>query len=39
MFCPKCGASIGIDFARVWPEDPRYGISVGDMNRYFEASY
>lgn len=34
MFCPKCGASIGIDFARVWPEAPRYGISVGDMNHY-----
>ncbi|KAI1045256.1 hypothetical protein LB505_005044 [Fusarium chuoi] len=34
MFCPKCGASIGIDFARVWPEAPRYGISVGDMKHY-----
>ncbi|KAM0082526.1 hypothetical protein ACKRZS_005320 [Fusarium odoratissimum] len=32
MFCPKCGASIGIDFARVWPEAPRYGISVRQFN-------
>ncbi|KAL7764619.1 hypothetical protein ACKLNR_005764 [Fusarium oxysporum f. sp. zingiberi] len=32
MFCPKCGASIGIDFARVWPETPRYGISVRQFN-------
>ncbi|KAH7149834.1 Mss4-like protein [Dactylonectria estremocensis] len=30
MFCPKCGASIGIDF---WNEDPKeYGISVRQFN-------
>ncbi|KAM5348641.1 hypothetical protein ACJ41O_008465 [Fusarium nematophilum] len=30
MFCPKCGASIGIDF---WNADPKcYGISVRQFN-------
>lgn len=28
MFCPKCGASIGIDFKRFKPDKPYYGISV-----------
>lgn len=28
MFCPKCGASIGIDFGKTRPDDPLYGISV-----------
>ena len=28
MFCPKCGASIGIDFGKTRPNDPLYGISV-----------
>lgn len=28
MFCPKCGASIGIDFEKKRPEKPLYGISV-----------
>ncbi|KAF9772258.1 hypothetical protein IL306_010040 [Fusarium sp. DS 682] len=32
MFCPKCGASIGIDFAKKWPDNPRYGISVRQFN-------
>ncbi|KAI1136728.1 hypothetical protein F5Y05DRAFT_414983 [Hypoxylon sp. FL0543] len=27
MFCPKCGASLGIDFEKWWP-DHTYGISV-----------
>ncbi|KAM0554738.1 hypothetical protein ACHAPJ_006810 [Fusarium lateritium] len=32
MFCPKCGASIGIDFAKKRPDDPLYGISVRQFN-------
>ncbi|KAG5662201.1 hypothetical protein KAF25_004440 [Fusarium avenaceum] len=32
MFCPKCGASIGIDFEKAKPNDPCYGISVRQFN-------
>ncbi|KAM0306683.1 hypothetical protein ACHAPM_001256 [Fusarium culmorum] len=32
MFCPKCGASIGIDFEKKRPEKPLYGISVRQFN-------
>ncbi|KAJ4189238.1 hypothetical protein NW755_006057 [Fusarium falciforme] len=32
MFCPKCGASIGIDFKRFKPDKPYYGISVRQFN-------
>ncbi|RBR07307.1 uncharacterized protein FIESC28_10713 [Fusarium coffeatum] len=32
MFCPKCGASIGIDFGKTRPDDPLYGISVRQFN-------
>lgn len=33
MFCPKCGASIGIDFEKAKPNDPCYGISVRGVKR------
>lgn len=36
MFCPKCGASIGIDFAKKRPNDPLYGISVRETDRGLE---
>ncbi|KAI0832985.1 Mss4-like protein [Hypoxylon sp. FL0890] len=32
MFCPKCGASLGIDFEKWWP-DHTYGISVSTPHR------
>ncbi|KAM0413963.1 hypothetical protein ACHAPD_007205 [Fusarium lateritium] len=32
MFCPKCGASIGIDYEKKRPENPLYGISVRQFN-------
>jgi hypothetical protein len=32
MFCPKCGASLGIDFEKTRPEKPFYGISVRQFN-------
>ncbi|GKU03431.1 unnamed protein product [Fusarium langsethiae] len=32
MFCPKCGASMGIDYEKKLPDKPLYGISVRQFN-------